>query len=141
MTAPSESRLRRPVLVTIVVVLVYVGGFASVGIGVLVMLSRYDVAPDAVLSVSLLGAGLILFGLLAVAVAAGLGRGSSLSRLLVSIYAVIQLVLQTLTILTTDAWDWWSLVDIVIEIVVLAVLWAPPTSRYFRRPLTDVSAA
>ncbi len=44
-------------------------------IGILVLLSRYRVDAAEVLPVSLLGAGVILFGLLTIAVASGVARG------------------------------------------------------------------
>lgn len=130
---------RRPLLLTLVVALVYVVGLLDVGSGILVLLSRYDAAEDEVLTVSLLGSGIILFGLLAVAVAAGVGRGSRLSRLLVTIYLAIELALDAFTIATEPDWTWWSLGTLVLEIGVVVVLWTPPATRYFRA--TAVSEA
>ena len=63
-------------VVTIAVVLVYLTGVVGALIGVLVLLSRYQVDRASVLPVSLLGAGIILFALLTFAVASGLSRGS-----------------------------------------------------------------
>ena len=58
-------------------VLVYLSGLASVAIGILILLSRYQVERAEVLPVSLLGAGVILFGLLTIAVASGVARGGA----------------------------------------------------------------
>ncbi|GAA2009373.1 hypothetical protein GCM10009739_21460 [Microbacterium ulmi] len=115
-------------VVTIVVALVYLVGFFDAGIGILVLLSRYRVPDDQVLTVSLLGAGIILFGLLAVAVAGGVAHGSRLSRMLVTIY----LTLHVMTIASEPDWTWWSLATLALEIAVVVVLWTPPATHYFR---------
>lgn len=134
----SVVGVKRPLVVTLVVAFVYVIGFYDAALGVLVLLSRYRAHDDAsVVEVSLLGAGVILFGLLLVAVAAGVGHGSRLSRILVTVYAGIQIALYVVTIVTTDPWDWWSIGGLLLHAAVVTALWAPPGSRYFR----DVAAA
>lgn len=138
--AVTETRQRRrPLVVTLAVVRVTVSGLLSALLGILILLSRYEVAAEDVLTVSLVGAGIILFGLLTIAVAAGIGRGSRLSRLLVTIYATLELVLYVVAIVMSDAWDWSSIVDIALDLALLVVLWAPPGSRYFvsREPAPD----
>lgn len=132
MTQTNTTVLRRPVPVTIALVFIYLSGLGSAAVGILILLSRYRVDADAVLPVSLLGAAVILFGLLTLAVASGVSRGSRLSRLLVTIYLGIELVLHVITIVTTDDWDWIGLVVIAVELFVLVALWAPPGSRWFR---------
>lgn len=129
----STPTLRRPVLVTVALVLVYITGFADAGSGILILLSRYDVADSDVLLVSLVGAGVILFGLLVLAVAGGLGHGSKLSRLLVTIYLGVQLVLHVITIVGTD-WDWTAWVSAALDVFILVAVWVPRSSRAFFRP-------
>lgn len=125
--------LRRPALVTIAIVLVYISGVGNTAEGVLVLLSRYDVQGDAaVLTVSLLGAAITLLGLLTIAVASGLSRGSRFARVLITVYLGVQTVLHVLTILDADAWDIWASVQTVAELFVIVVLWTPPGSRFFR---------
>ncbi|MBD3940200.1 hypothetical protein IF188_00615 [Microbacterium sp. NEAU-LLC] len=136
----AETRRRRPVIVTIAVVLVYISAFANVALGVLVLLSRYEVAEADVLRVSLLGAAIILFGLLLIGMASGLARGSRLSRLFATIYLAVLFVLSVFTIATTDGWDWGSIIDVAIEVLILIALWAPPGSRHFTRPTIDAEA-
>lgn len=128
-TAPRQ---RRPVLVTISIVLVYISGVGNTVLGVLVLLSRYDVqGDDAILTTSLLGAGIILLGLLTIAGASSLSRGSRLARILITLYFGIQTVLHILTIVDSDTWDVSTTVQIVLELFAIAVLWLPPGSRYF----------
>jgi hypothetical protein len=126
--------------VRVAVVLVYLSGFASVAIGILVLLSRYRVEPAEVLPVSLLGAGIILFGLLTIAVASGVARGRRLARLLLTTYLAVQFVLHIVTIVTADTWDWTSAAEMAIYIFTAVAVWTPPGSRYFRRDPADQSA-
>jgi hypothetical protein len=127
------------VLVTIAVVLVYVSAFANVGLGILVLLSRYDVEESDVLPVSLLGAGIILFGLLMVAIASALARGSTLARLLLTLYVGLLVALQVVTIVTSDTWDAVALIQLLVQIGVVVMLWVPPGSRYFSARVTASS--
>jgi holin-like protein len=124
--------MARPVPVTIAVVLIYLGALLGAAIGVLVLLSRYQAEADQVLPVSLIGAGIILFGLLMLAVGGGVGRGSRGSRLIVTIYLAVQVVLHSVTIASTESWDWFGFAQVVFDVLILAALWLPPGSRYFR---------
>lgn len=131
MTADPLPDARRPVVVTLSIVLVYVTAFLSIAVGILVLLSRYQVAAEDVLVVSLLGAAIILLGLLMIAVASGLGRGSRFSRMLMTIYLVLAIALHVTTIATTDGWQWSAIVQGVLDLLILAALWLPPGSRWF----------
>ena len=133
--SPTASAAGRPVTiaVTIAVVAVYISAFANVLLGILILLSRYQVARADVLPVSLLGAAVILFGLLLVAVASGLSRGSRLSRVLATVYLGILMALNAATIATTDGWDWSTAVQLAVQLIVVVLLWAPPGSRRFAR--------
>ncbi len=139
MSAPAVRPAHQPILVRIAVVLVYLSGFASVAIGILVLLSRYRVERAAVLPVSLLGASIILFGLLTIAVASGVARGRRLARLILTIYLGVQFVLHTVTIVTADTWDWTSAAEMAIYAFIAVAVWTPPGSRYFRADVADQS--
>jgi CDP-diglyceride synthetase len=127
------ARTRRPVVVTIAVVLVYIAAIADVALGIFVLLSRYQVTGADVLFVSLLGAGIILFGLLLIAIASGLARGSRLSRVLATGFLAILMVLRVATILSTDTWDVSAIAQTVLAAFALVVLWTPPGARHFAR--------
>lgn len=133
--------MTQPILVRVAVVLIYLSGFASVAIGILVLLSRYRVPTAEVLTVSLLGAGVILFGLLTIAVASGVARGRRLARLLLTIYLAIQVFQHVLTIVTADTWDWSSLAVIALYAFIAVAVWTPPGSRYFRASSAEESPA
>ncbi len=77
MTTGGES-LKRPGVVTFSVVLMYIGGIAQIILGILTIFLRYT--PEAqsggiALPITLLGAGMILFGLLVIGLASGVARG------------------------------------------------------------------
>ena len=133
---PMDAAPRPPVagsvITTVVAVLVYLSGFLATGFGILVLLGRYEgeTAGD-VLIISLMGAGIALFGLLVVAVAAGVRRGSALSRLLVTIYLALTVVLDVVVIVSSDRWDGGAIVTGVVATAILVLLWTPPASRTF----------
>ena len=140
-SAPTTPVVRQPILVRIAVVLIYLSGLTSVANGILILLSRYQVERAEVLPVSLLGAAVILFGLLTIAVASGVARGRRFARLLVSIYLVVQFVLHIVTIVSADTWDWTSLAEMAAYVFIAVALWTPPGSRYFRTPSADQADA
>ncbi len=132
LAAHPVERAPRPVGVAIAVVLVYLGGLASALFGLLFLLSRYDVAEGEVVAVSLIGSGIMLFGLLSVAAASGLGRGSGLSRVFVTALAAILMGLQVWSLIETHDFSGWSIAQIVLHAAVIAALWLPPSGRFFR---------
>lgn len=122
----------QPILVRVAVVLIYLSGFASVAIGILVLLSRYRVPAAEVLPVSLLGAGVILLWLLTIAVASGVARGRRLARWLLTIYLAVQSLQHVITIVRADTWDSTSVAVIALYAFIAVAVWTPPGSRYFR---------
>lgn len=128
----TPDALRRPIVVSVAVAFVYVTGLVSVLLGILVLLSRYDQSsPDDVLTVSLIGAAIILLGLLIIGIASGIARGSGLSRITLTVYLAIQVPLHALAIAAAD-FDWIAVIQLALEIFTLVVLWLPPTNRFFR---------
>lgn len=124
---------KRPATVTAAVVIVYVAAFLNVGLGILVMLSRYQVESADVLWVSLLGAAIILLGLLTLGLASGLARGSRLARIGITLSFGVLIVLHVLSIITTDGWDWSSMIQLALQSAALLLVWTPPGSRHFAR--------
>jgi cation-transporting P-type ATPase E len=121
-------------IATVVAVLAYAIGLLSAGLGVLILLSRYEAGnQDVVLTISLVGAGIALFGLLVVAVAAGIRRGSGLSRLLITVYLALVALLNLLIVVASDEWDWGATALGVLALVVIVVLWTPPAAHGFGR--------
>lgn len=134
MTTAAERR--RPVAVTVAIVLVYIGGLLNTAFGIVVLLARYQVTPDLVLPVSLVGAATILLGLLTVAGGSALARGSRLGRNLLTAYLSVLVVLQGAAMALTEL-DPVLTVALVAALAVIAALWIPGRARrYFRRTPT-----
>jgi hypothetical protein len=138
MTTPA--RVRRPVAVTVAIMLVYIGGLLNTALGVLVLLSRYEVAADLVLPVSLIGAATILLGLLTIAGGSALSRGSRLARTLLTAYLSVLVVLQAAAMALTEL-DATLAAALVAALAVIAALWIPQNARrYFTRSAVEASA-
>ncbi|MET0724983.1 MAG: hypothetical protein ABWY36_01440 [Leifsonia sp.] len=132
MDSPATP-LRRPAIVTIVVVLVYIRAVLDIVAGVVVVLARYGVDREGdVLGVTLLGAGMILFGLFMISVASGVARGSRFSRWLITVLLGLSVLLGALTLAVGDAGGWWTVLDAVIAVAMALVVWVGPGGRYFR---------
>lgn len=119
------------VITATVAVLSYVFGILATGFGIVVFLGRYD--PDVSASAfSLAGAAIALFGLLVFAVAAGVRRGSGLSRLLLTIFLGVVIALSAIVLVFGDRWDWGAAVTAVVAALIVVLLWTPPVARGFR---------
>lgn len=71
----TPDAARRPVIVSVAVAFVYLTGLLSILLGILVLLSRYDQSSSGdILAVSLVGAAIILIGLLIIGIASGVAR-------------------------------------------------------------------
>ncbi|WP_419775739.1 HAD-IC family P-type ATPase [Microbacterium oxydans] len=122
------------VITTVVAVLAYGSGLLATALGILVFLGRYD--PDASTSAfSLTGAAIALFGLLILAVAAGVRRGSGLSRLMLTIFLGLAVALSSVVLVWGDRWDWGAALTAVVATGIIVLLWTPPVSRTFGRVL------
>lgn len=135
-TAPSspDSAVAASIITTVVAVLAYAFGVLATGFGILVFLGRYD--TDVATSVfSVAGAVIALFGLLVLAVAAGVRRGSGLSRLMLTIFLAVAIALSAVVLIFGDRWDWGAAITGAIATVIIVLLWTPPVARGFGRIL------
>lgn len=137
---PSTRSRATTVVLTVSIVLVYLSALSSVALGILVLLSRYRVPEELVLAVTLVGAAIILLGLLMIAIASGLSRGSRFARLLITGYFGILVVLNVISIVTAD-WDAFSVVQMIVQALVIAALWVPPGSLGFQAGDPDLSGS
>ncbi|WP_368496292.1 hypothetical protein [Herbiconiux sp. A18JL235] len=135
MTQTPSLRRTRPGLVTLAVVLMYIGGIAQIALGILAIFLRY--APEAsegdtALVVTLLGVAMILFGLFVVSLASGVARASRMSRLVASILLVLAVLVAVLDLVVAGDGDWSGLaVQLVVSAAVVVPLWVGPGRRYF----------
>jgi len=125
----------RPGLVTLAVVVMYLGGIAQIALGILTLFIRY--IPDAPtgdlgLLVSLFGAGMILFGLFVIALASGVARGSRASRVSATAVLLLALVLAIVDLVVVGDGDWSGVaVQVVSSAAVILPLWTGAGRRYF----------
>ena len=131
---PAAAGAVATAITTVVAVLAYAFGVLATGFGILVFLGRYD--PDVSASAfSLAGAAIALFGLLVLAVAAGVRRGSGLSRLMLTIFLGLAIAASIVVLFFGDRWDWGAAVTVAIAAAIIVLLWAPPVGRGFGRIL------
>ncbi|RFA12488.1 hypothetical protein B7R22_15315 [Subtercola boreus] len=133
----TGTRMRRPGVVTLVVVLTYVAGLFDVLLGILAIFARYlpDVIDDGEgirLVVTLVGAATLLFGLLTIALASGIARGDRVARWCVTGLLLLSFVLTAVYFIAhTGQGPVGMIVQAVISAVVILPLWIGRGGRYF----------
>jgi hypothetical protein len=118
------SDVKRPATVTVLVVLVFLGGVAALAAGMLGLFFRGDTSwVYPVIA--------IVIGLIYLAVASGLSRGSQVARLIVAVVTVLQMINGVWSSVASG--NWGSAVFAVVWGV--AILWAAynaKASAFFR---------
>jgi hypothetical protein len=127
----------RPGTVTIAVVLLYLGGIAQMVAGTLTIFIRYTANASGgwvAETVTLLGAAIILFGLLVIALASGVARGSWSARLTCTIILLLGAIVTLASVSVSDGQDNVSAaVRVATAIAVILLLWLGAARRYFVR--------
>lgn len=122
MTAPTT---RRPGLVTLLVVLTVISGIVSIVAGIIALTA----------SGGFLWAGIVIIvlGLIYLAVAKGLADGNPLSRMIVAVVSVVQVVFALLSIFATNdsgttntAWG-----NLIFGVIILLILFSPRANAFF----------
>ena len=67
------------------------------------------------------------------AVAAGVRRGSGLSRLMLTIFLGLALALSAIVLLFGDRWDWGAAATAAVAALLVVLLWTPPVAQGFGR--------
>lgn len=139
MTATAR---RRPATVTLVVVLMYIAGISEIIFGILTIFARYGVDAGVVngadeqlrVSIAVVGAVLVLFGLFVIALASGISRGSRFSRIATTVVLGLGLTLDAVSYALDPSGGVGALVvQACVSAVVCALLWLRPGSRYFAK--------
>ena len=132
-TAPA----RRPGLVTLLIVLVVIGGVLSVigGIALIFLKDNPDVvAKTGSSNVGIwAGVGSIIIGLIYLAVAKGLSNGNGLSRLIVAIVSILSVIggfWIGITQVGNGAISGWS--SVFWGVIILLILYSPRANAFFR---------
>ena len=138
----EATGLRPPKRVIVVVVLAYISGVFDIVAGVLLFLLRYDDSVRAsgdAFPITLWGTGMILIGLLTVAMASGLTRGRNIARIFVTALVALSTVVDIIDVIATpgDGGVWWSFgIGAVVTALIILALWAGRSGEFFRRART-----
>lgn len=135
MTLPT----RRPGLVTLLLILVVIEGLFSIFVGLVLVFTRDSVTVTGDVqasssSVALwLGILLVVIGVVYLLVARGLANGNNFSRLLVAAVTVISIAGSVWVLFAHPGGARWSTVgSILLGVIVLAILYSPKASAFFR---------
>ena len=138
MTLPT----RRPGLVTLLLILVVLEGLVSIFVGLLFVLARDratvngDLAAAGATGSSIalwLGILLIVIGVVYLLVARGLANGNGFSRLVVAAVTLVNIVGGIWLLVAHPGSARWSTVgSILLGVIVLAILYSPKASAFFR---------
>jgi hypothetical protein len=133
----EAGRVRRPVEVTVIVVLTYVSAIVDIVSGLLLILARYlpDLTGTPLRSfVTVGGAVVVLFGFLTIAVASGVARGDRNARLIMTVLLGLAILVAGFAILVDPGALWFQLVNVVLGVVVIVVLWTGRARQFFVTP-------
>jgi len=131
----TGERPKRPGAVTFSVVLMYIGGIAQILLGILTIFLRYT--PEAqsggiAFPITLLGAGMVLFGLLLIGLASGVARGSTAARRGATAVMLLGLAFAVLDLIIGADGDWSAVISqSIATVMVLVPLWTARGRRYF----------
>lgn len=122
MTTPT---IRRPGLVTVVVVLTVIGGIGSLIVGIIAITATGGLIWAGTLS--------IVLGLIYLAVAKGLADGNNISRLIVAVVSVIQIGSAIITWLSSDVNQTRNsaLGSAFVSLIILLILYSPRANAFF----------
>jgi hypothetical protein len=127
---------RRPFGVTLLMLLVFLLGALTVIAGIFTLFARNDIATlSNVSSSTVFWSALIsiAFGVIYLLVASGLGRGSSMSRFLVALVTVLNLIGNLwLAFILNGSQRWQSLTAVLVGVLVLVLLYNRSASEFFR---------
>lgn len=142
---PSYTpNVRRPGLITLLMVLVIISGVLSIIGGILFILMRNngqvanDLAADGVApstgATALLwvGIGSIVVGLIYLLVAKGLGDGNKFSRFIVAFFTVLSVIGGIFTLFgQTGSTRWSGVVSVLIGLAVLGILYSRRANNFY----------
>lgn len=127
---------RVPKRVIVVVVLAYISGVLDIVAGILLILLRYDDeverAGDAY-AITLVGAAMILIGLLTIAMASGLTRGRNSARIYVTALVSLSVLVSIIDFVRDPSTVWSLAIGGIIAALIILALWAGRSAEFFRR--------
>jgi hypothetical protein len=117
----------RPGGVTLVAVIAWISGAINIIAGLLLMFAAI-MAPDA------LWFGLIQLavGIVTIVVSLGLFRGRNVSRILVTVVFVLNLISAVFVIFVQQAQVWSGIASGILVLIGIVLLWLPRANEFFR---------
>lgn len=137
MSDPYASRAvapRRPVILSIVTILMIIAGAIAIIAGIIAIAVRNDEGVDVSSRVAvLIGIGAIASGLISIALAVALRQGSRIARALVAIYEVLHIIGTIVAIIRVGHGSYFAsgIVSIAFAVLVLYYLYGTEGSRRF----------
>ncbi len=138
------ERPKPPAPVVLVVVLAYALGVLDIVAGLVLILLRYDSVVRATgnsFTITWWGAGMIITGLLVIAVASGLTRARRDARVLATIAAGVSALIAVVDIALDPSYPWIQLTVIVTAMLVILALWTGRSGRFFHDRASDRARA
>lgn len=136
----SATPMKRPGGVTLLGVLVIISGILYVISGLIALIAyagsggtgvNGDLTNNQRLVVLVVGIAVLLFGLIELAVARGLFRGSNGARIIVAIVNVLTIISGLVAAFQSGNQRGTSIGQVVIAIIVLALLYSPKANEWF----------
>ena len=146
-SAVTASPVKRPGGVTFLGILVVISGILYLISGLLALVayagsgssSGTDLTSNQRTVILVLGIVILLFGVIVLAVARGLFRGSNVARLIVAVINVLTIVAGLFAAFQSGNQRGTSLGQVVIAIIILALLYSPKANEFFSRGGTSAT--
>ncbi len=128
---------RRPRGVTVIGVVVYIGGIIDIigGSMLLVLATGAALLANPVPGGILTAITVIIAGIIVVAVADGLMRGSAVARLIVTVVRGVSIIMHAIALTSGGVALLVGIVSLLISAIVLSWLWTPSARAYFTPPV------
>ena len=131
----SEAPVKRPGGVTFIGVLVVISGILYVLSAVIALIAYAgtggELTSDQRTVILVIGIAILLFGIIELAVARGIFRGSNLARIIVAVVNVLTIISGLFAAFQSGNQRGVSFTQVVIAIIILAVLYSPRANAFF----------
>ena len=135
--AVSATPIKRPGGVTLLGVLVIISGILYVISGIIALIAYAGTGGDLTSNqrtiILVAGIAVLLFGIIELAVARGLFRGSNGARIIVAVVNVLTIISGLIAAFQSGNQRGTSFGQVVIAIIVLALLYSPKANEFFSR--------
>jgi len=133
----KPQKEKRPLELLIIIALTYGVAYFSIIMGVLMAVARYatDFAADPIgrFYATTIGAGLIVFGFLAISLASGIARGDRVARVVLTSSLSLLLLIVLWPVLFHSHALGYQWITVVVYAAILVIMWAPRSARFFAK--------